>query len=354
MIQIELNNDEQRQSLRLSARQEVGRVSERIHFIRLSDEGYSPPQIGAVFDYDVATVRHWLKQFQTGLDSGDLEQAVANLHDQPRSGRPRQTTPEDDTTIQQVLQSDPTELGNQAGFWTLPMLKTQLRALKQIDLSLSSVRRRLHELKFAWRRPRVAPAEKTDPETASKLAKIEEVTAQADDNTHVLYQDETSVRLLPMIVAMWQLIGQQVRIPTPPNWNRYFNIFGALDIYTGRFIYQFRAKQKKEDFIAFLEHVLTVYPTGIIYLIIDGAPAHRALLVQEWLAIHSRVQLIRLPTYRPHLNPVERIWKQLKRHAAANRAHADLDKLKEAVLTYLNGLTWSQALQTAGLALSKK
>jgi hypothetical protein len=40
MIRIELN-DEQHQSLRLSARQEEGRVSERIHFARLSDAGYS-------------------------------------------------------------------------------------------------------------------------------------------------------------------------------------------------------------------------------------------------------------------------------------------------------------------------
>lgn len=349
MIQIKLN-DEQRQSLHLSARQEVGRVSERIHFVCLSDTGYSPPQIGALLGYDEATVRHWLKQFQPGLDSDGLEQALANLRDQPRSGRPRQTTPEEDATIQEVLQADPAESGNQAGFWTLPMLKTQLRDLEQIDLSLSSLRRRLHELKFAWRRPRVAPAEKTDPETASKLAKIEEVTAQADDDTHVLYQDETTVRLLPIIVAMWQLIGQQVRIPAPPNWNRYFNVFGALNVHTGQFSYQFRATKKKEDFIAFLEHLLTVYPTGMLYLIIDGAPAHRAIIVREWLAIHSRIQLIPLPTYRPHLNPVERIWKQLKRHAAANRAHADLGKLKEAVQTYLNGLTLRQALQTAGLA----
>lgn len=353
MIRIELN-DEQHQFLRLSARQEEGRVSERIHFARLSDAGYSPPQIGTLFGYDAATVRHWLKEFQAGLDSGGLEQAVDNLHDQPRSGRPRGTTSEEDTTIREVLQADPTELGNQAGFWTLPMLKTQLCDHKKISLSLSSLRRRLHELKFAWRRPRLASPEKTDPETASKLAKIEEVRAQADEDTHVLYQDETTVRLLPMIVAMWQLIGQQVRIPTPPNWNRYFNVFGALDIFTGQFVYQFRATKKKEDFIAFLEHLLTVYSTGMIYLIIDSASAHCALVVQEWLAIHSRIQLTPLPTYRPHLNPVERIWKQLKRHVAANRAHADLSKLKAAVQAYLDGLTPSQALQTAGLASSKK
>jgi len=352
VIQVKLS-DEQCQSLRLSARQEIGRVSERIHFVRLSDEGYSPPQIGILFSYDAATVRRWLKQFQADLDDGGFERAVAKLHDEPRSGRPRNTTTEEDATIKEVLQTEPTELDNRAGFWTLPMLKNCLSEVKKIDLSISSLRRRLHELGFVWRRPRLAPAKRTDPETASKLAKIEEVTARAGPDTHVLYQDETTVRLLPMIVALWQLVGQQIRIPVPPNWNRYFNVFGALNIYTGQFIHQFRSTKKKEDFIAFLEHLLTIYPAGLIYLIVDGAPAHRATLVKTWLATRPRVQLIPLPTYRPHLNPVERIWKQLKLCAAANRAHADLGKLKEAVQSCLDRLTPSRALQTAGIASKK-
>jgi len=36
---------EQHQNLRLRARHELGRVSERIHFILLSDRGYSSPEV---------------------------------------------------------------------------------------------------------------------------------------------------------------------------------------------------------------------------------------------------------------------------------------------------------------------
>jgi transposase len=59
--------------------------------------------------------------------------------------------------------------------------------------------------------------------------------------------------------------------------------------------------------------------------------------------------LVWLPTYRPHLNPVERIWKVLKKAVAANRAYAQLDMLKQIAREFFSDLTPAQALQTASL-----
>lgn len=79
MIRIQLN-EEERTTLRARARQEVGRLSERIHFVLLSDQGKSPPEIAAIFGHSTATVRQWLKRYRDkGLDG---------LYDEPRSGRP--------------------------------------------------------------------------------------------------------------------------------------------------------------------------------------------------------------------------------------------------------------------------
>lgn len=53
MIRVRLKDDEERKALGLRARREVGRVSERIHFVLLSDQGYSPSQIGGFLGYSV-------------------------------------------------------------------------------------------------------------------------------------------------------------------------------------------------------------------------------------------------------------------------------------------------------------
>ena len=341
MIRIHLT-DEERQELRREARRTVGRVSERIHFVPLSDQGYSPTKIGDIFGYCAATVRMWLERYQ--------EKGLAGLQDEPRSGRPPLTSPEEDQHITATAEQSPTAYGYKVGFWTIAMLLTHLVQLLGVQLSPTTLRRRLHEAGFRWRRPRLFPAQKEDPEKEAKLVRIEQVKAEVKPEDHLLYEDETTVRLLPLLRAMWMLVGQQFRIHVPPNWNRCFHIFGVLEARTGEWVYRFFDQRTHKEFIAFLEHLLTVYPTGRIFIILDNGSIHKAKEVLEWLATHPRIQLVWLPTYSPHLNPVERIWKVMKQAVAANRAYAKLVMLKQAAREFFANLTPEQALQTASLA----
>jgi transposase len=341
MIRIQLT-DEERQELRREARRTVGRVSERIHFVLLSDQGYSPPRIEAIFGYCAATVRMWLKRYQ--------EQGLAGLQDEPRSGRSPLTSPEEDQCITATVKQSPTTYGYKVAFWTIAMLLSHLGQGLGVQLSSTTLRRRLHQARFRWRRPRLAPAQKEDPEKEAKLARIEQVKAEAKPEDHLLYEDETTVRLLPLLRAMWMLVGQQFRIPVPPSWNRRFHIFGTLDVCTGEWVYRFFAQRTRKEFITFLEHLLTVYPTGRIFIILDNGSIHQATEVLEWLAAHPRIQLVWLPTYSSHLNPVERIWKVMKKAVAANRAYAQLGMLEQAAREFFADLTPAQVLQTASLA----
>jgi transposase len=78
-IRIELS-DEPRQELRRLAREAIGRISERAHFVLFSDQGKSVPEIGALLGYSAQAVYPWLERY--------LQQGVAGLYDEPRSGRP--------------------------------------------------------------------------------------------------------------------------------------------------------------------------------------------------------------------------------------------------------------------------
>ena len=98
MIRLELNDTEQ-MDLQLEARRAVGRVSERIHFVLLSGQGNSPPEIGDLMGYEAATVRSWLQAY--------LENGMAGLIDAPRSGRPRKAPHLDDVMEAQVGQPPP-------------------------------------------------------------------------------------------------------------------------------------------------------------------------------------------------------------------------------------------------------
>ena len=200
------------------------------------------------------------------------------------------------------------------------------------------MRSALQALDLRWGRPRLAMPEKTDPDKAAKQWAIVQAVVEAGPEATVLYADESRIALLPLLRAMWHWVGQQVRIPTPGS-NASRALFGALNIRSGRWVYLVRQHMRKEDFIVFLEHLLTVYADGTIILIVDNYSSHTAGVVTAWLAEHPRLQLHYLPKYCSHLNPVEPIWLRLKGKIAADRLYGSMNVLLEAVDRFFQDMT---------------
>jgi hypothetical protein len=57
-----------------------------------------------------------------------------------------------------------------------------------------------------------------------------------------------------------------------------------------------------------------------IYLYVDNARYYRSKLVREYLE-KSRIKMIFLPSYSPNLNPIERLWKFLKKEVIKSDLH---------------------------------
>lgn len=176
----------------------------------------------------------------------------------------------------------------------------------------------------------MALVRKADPLAAEKLAHLQ--AALADPQATVIAADECDVHLLAVLRAMWQRKGEQVRIPTPGQ-NAKRGVFGACDLRTGRWFYQLTERKRSVEFIAFLGALLTAYPLGVVYVIVDNASfLHTSKAVQAWLQANARLQLVYLPTYSGHqLNPVEKIWWDLKADIASNRGFKTLADLDQAI-----------------------
>ena len=350
MLHITLN-DTQVAELRQLARQAVGRVSERAHFVLLSHQGNSPPEIGRLMGYDAATVRTWLKAYQT--------RQCAGLDDAPRSGRPAQE-PDLVAIVQAQTSQSPPTMGYLQACWTVALLVLHLCQRLRIQVSPGMVRRALHAASLVWKRPKLAPARRPDPHAAEKQAKLAEILGDSEGT--IIAEDEADVHLLAVVRSMWQRIGEQKRIPTPGQ-NAKRGVFGGLNLRTGEWFYHITTHKRGVEFIAFLTMLLTAYPAGMIYVILDNASIHTSRAVAQWLATHPRVQLVYLPTYSGHrLNPVEKVWWDLKEDIAANRCFKSLVELEQAVHRYFAGFTQERALcltncevtRTAHQALVKK
>jgi transposase len=331
--------DEQRDELEQVSRQAVGRVALRAHIVLLSARGYGVPQIAAIHDCGQEVVRQWLHRYE--------EQGVAGLEDAPRSGRPP-THPLVGQIIDTQASQSPECSGHVQSCWTVALLTAFLAARFGVVLSPDSVRRYLHRMGWRWARPRLAPAQERHPdplapERRAALAAARDEAARG--RAHLVYVDESDLPLLPLLRAMW-MKGQRVRVPTPGQ-NRKHAFFGALDAVTGQWLWADHARKLAVHFVAFLDQIAAAYPTGRVYIALDGAPAHTAKVVQRWAEAHPRVTLLRLPTYAAHdENPVERMWGLMKDAVAANRLAGSMEELVGAATRFFTAMTAGTDLPT--------
>ncbi len=88
----------------------------------------------------------------------------------------------------------------------------------------------------------------------------------------------------------------------------------------------------------FLEELGNYYSQYRIILAVDKAGWHTS----KKLKIPENIRLLFLPPYSPELNPVELIWKHLRKEYFNNRYFNDMDKLEEKLTIALNDIFYAK------------
>jgi transposase len=332
-IRIELTGA-QREELRQLARRAGGSVSERAHFVLLSDKGKAVPDIAELMDYSAETVYTWLERYRLA--------GVAGLQDEPRSGRPP-GTPHLKGIVQAQASQSPGCFGYIFSCWTVALLATHLYQRFDLRVTVSTLRRVLRQVDWVWGRPKLVMPKRSDPQAEAKLARLSQILAEPEAT--LIAEDESEMHQLPVVRAMWHRRGQQPHIPTPGQ-NRKCAVFGGVNLRTGEWHYQLRVRKRSAEFIDFLTQLLKAYPVGPIYVVLDNVSIHVSRAVKRWVAEHPRLELVYLPTYAGHaFNPVEKIWWLVKDKVAANRCFKTLALLMHFIRRQFDSLTAASILR---------
>ncbi len=90
-----------------------------------------------------------------------------------------------------------------------------------------------------------------------------------------LFEDETILRLFPVLRRAWSLRGEQAGVPITGN-NAKRVLFGTLNPRPGHRIGFRWLNMRQESFQAFLRFLRHSYPGRAIGLLLDEAPGHIA------------------------------------------------------------------------------
>jgi transposase len=162
-------------------------------------------------------------------------------------------------------------------------------------------------------------------------------------NTVILAEDEATLYLQATTMPVWAPCGQTpiVRVDTQRD---KVNIYGTLNLSTGRETVTETDKLDSERTAQHLEQILTTYPDRPILLLWDRAPWHGGDAIHNVLHENPRLELMRFPTAAPDLNPQEHVWKAARRAVSHNHTLRKLPGLADRFKKHLADHTFNSSL----------
>jgi putative transposase len=125
------------------------------------------------------------------------------------------------------------------------------------------------------------------------------------------------------------------------------SVFGALEYRSGLLTTALAPASDAAQFLAFLDRVTRRWPDKPLVLVLDNASYHKTPTLRAWFAAHAdRISVRWLPTYRPQLNLIERVWRFVTSKLAGHRFWNNLDDLQVAAQTILGRTRATFAAQT--------
>ena len=150
MALVKLNSKEAARLEKLLRTPPDARALKRVQALLWLNDGESVEAVAERLRITRQTVYNWGMRFQT---RADLTLAL-RVADAARCGRPRTALEIIDPLLEQVLETDPRELGYRSTIWTALLLQDYLSTEHRVRVSTKSINRALERLQISWKRPR--------------------------------------------------------------------------------------------------------------------------------------------------------------------------------------------------------
>jgi transposase len=245
--------------------------------------------------------------------------------------------------VEDLLRQSPPQIG-----FLVPPARWSLDALRRSvdffhDYSLSGIWRRLRSWHLAYKRGR-SYLHSPDPLYQEKIRFIEEILSRARQQplkVVALYLDELTYYRQPSVDRDWIERGAACQRLAQLSYrsNSKQRVVGALNALTGETLHRQSTRIGRKELAAFYRQIRSRYPDAEIYVIQDNWPIHFLPDVLA-AATECRIELVRLPTYAPWLNPVEKLWRLVKQTILhLHRLSDDWNELKARVTRFLDEFT---------------
>ncbi len=163
-----------------------------------------------------------------------------------------------------------------------------------------------------------------------------EIIAENSDNSSVrlMFQDEAGFGRINKPKYCWCKKGIRPLVPCH-HIREYRYAFGAVEPLTGESCFLIMPRCSTVCMNIFLEELSKKYSHDKILLCCDGAGWHKS----HDLHIPDNIEIIPIPPYTPEMNPIEQIWKEIRKIGFKNEVFQSLNAVIERLCDVICSLT---------------
>lgn len=305
-------------------REEHG-VARRANAILLLDDGESCQTIAKFLYLDDDTIRTWYKQYLSGGFDGLFTFDW-------QGGTSRMSAAEEADLCAYFSHTMPRDTHE---------VRAYIRRIHGYGFSRSGAIKLMHRLGFVYRRPCLLPAEADEGKQRDFIERYETLQRHLPGDEVIYFVDAVHPEHQSRPAHGWIRKGDKVALKRNSGRKRV-NIHGAINLENfhcpvvegnGEF-----GRINADSTIALFEK-LEAENAGKnrIHVILDNARYHHARAVKEWMRrTKSRINLIFLPAYAPHLNAIERLWGVMHKYVTHNRFYRTYEQFTEAILDFFS------------------
>lgn len=271
-------------------------VRQRSHCLLLRKKGFKIRELVDIFDVSQKTVCNWLKAWE------DL--GLLGLYDRKGRGRKPTFNQKEKETIKLWVEENSKQL------------KTVQKKIEQQwnkTVSTKTIKRIIKGLKMSWHRiRRICAGKPPENEYQEKKWHLEELKKLDEQRKIDLYYlDESGFSLTSNVPYAWQNIGSDLEVET--SRSKRLNVLGIMNR-RGHLESYVSTQSINSDVV--VNCIETFFPKveRKTFIVMDQASIHTGSNILDYLESwrERNIEIFILPSYSPHLNLIEILWRFMK------------------------------------------
>jgi transposase len=301
------------------------RVVRRIQALLALADNHSVQEVAEMLNLGQQTIRDYRNAF--------LLKGVSSLGYTRPPGRPSKLTPSQRRALASLIKAGPQTAGYTSGCWNTPMIQDLIQNRFGASYHPHYLATLLHNLGFSYQKARFVSDHLNEAKRLewrrTRWPRILQHARQRE--ALLLFGDEASFAQWGSLSYTWAPTGEQPEVPTSGKRKGY-KVFGLIDYFSGRLFYKgHEGRFNAESYAAFLRDVLSQTRRHVV-VIQDGARYHTSQAMQDFFKAHAaRLTIEQLPSYSPAFNPIEHLWKKVKKEATHLKYFPDFSQLQVEV-----------------------